>query len=346
MFANVIRRRGFTLVELLVVIAIIGILVALLLPAIQAAREAARRTQCVNNLKQIGIALHNAHNTFNKLPDGAAASFPQGASGHTVAGADPYAPAQWPYFLHFIMPYLEETAQHGIMKDFNFALKDPWLANENDWPVQLRDKPIQAYICPTDYDGGGPTKTQAQTPWPLAVSNYLGAFSGLNDQDIINEYAIRKGGTVAPSPFGTKDLTGKHAVFGINYGASMRQILDGTSKTVAVTEYLTGFPTDARGWFYTNRSSSKFIMFTITPNSSQPDNLYSSHCTSEHNAPQSNLPCVPGPTFMNFAGSRSHHPGGVNSLLCDASVQFYTDSISLLTWQALGWMDDGMVVQE
>jgi prepilin-type N-terminal cleavage/methylation domain-containing protein/prepilin-type processing-associated H-X9-DG protein len=339
-------RRGFTLVELLVVIAIIGILVALLLPAIQAAREAARRTQCMNNMKQIGLALLNSHDSYKKFPDGAAAGYPTN-SASAAASADPYSPAQWPYFLHFIMPFLEETSQFGIMKGYKFALKDPWSATTNDWPPELRDKVITGFICPSDAEGGGPTKLQAQSPWPLAVSNYLGAFSGLNDQDIINEYAIRKHQAPTGSPLGgSTDLTGKHAVFGINFGASMRQITDGTSKTIAVTEYLTGFSTDARGWFYTNRSSSKFIMFTITPNSSEPDNLYSSHCTPQHNRPEANLPCVPGPVFNNFAGSRSRHTGGVNSLLADGSVQFFSDSINLNAWRALGWMDDGLTVQQ
>jgi prepilin-type processing-associated H-X9-DG protein len=232
------------------------------------------------------------------------------------------------------------------MRGFNFALKDPWFASVDDWPPALRDKAISSFICPSDVEGGGPTKIQAQSPWPLAVSNYLGAFSGLNDQDVLNEYAIRKNQTPTGSPFGVTDLTGKHAVFGINFGASIRQITDGTSKTIAVTEYLTGFSDDARGWFYTNRSSSKFIMFTITPNSSEPDNLYASHCTPAHNQPQANLPCVAGPTFNNFAGSRSRHPGGVNSVLADGSVQFFSDSIDLTAWRALGWMDDGLVAQQ
>ena len=90
------RKRGFTLVELLVVIAIIGILVALLLPAIQAAREAANRSSCSNNLKQIGLALHNYHSTYGQFPPGA------------LGEPGPFGDPEWPYFLHALLPYLEQ----------------------------------------------------------------------------------------------------------------------------------------------------------------------------------------------------------------------------------------------
>jgi len=99
---NIKSRSAFTLVELLVVIAIIGILVALLLPAVQAAREAARRVQCVNNLHQFGIALHNYHNVHGQFPLG------------TVFNPGLFGPPQWPYFILKLLPYLEEHTLDGV----------------------------------------------------------------------------------------------------------------------------------------------------------------------------------------------------------------------------------------
>src|SRR5687767_3447022 len=106
------RRAGFTLVELLVVIAIIGILVALLLPAVQAAREAARRAQCTNNLKQIGIALHNYHDTYKTFPFGKGQSYP-GAAGY----------ARWSTHA-LILPFVEQNTLHASI-DFRFAPATP-----------------------------------------------------------------------------------------------------------------------------------------------------------------------------------------------------------------------------
>ena len=133
--ANGYRRRGFTLVELLVVIAIIGVLIALLLPAVQAAREAARRTQCTNNLKQIGLGLQNYHSAKNRFPFGANAGDENGPY-------DAHGCPEWPYFLDHLLPYLEETAMHNFTADVD-RLCDPWdignpaCGNCQPWPVEL-----------------------------------------------------------------------------------------------------------------------------------------------------------------------------------------------------------------
>src|SRR5258707_425762 len=110
------RSRGFTLVELLVVIAIIGILVALLLPAVQAAREAGRRTQCLNNLKQIGLAIHNYHDTLKRLPFGKGAPYPTPAAGY----------ARWSAHA-LILPFMEQGNPYGAI-DFNYAPATPGMA--------------------------------------------------------------------------------------------------------------------------------------------------------------------------------------------------------------------------
>jgi hypothetical protein len=136
------------------------------------------------------------------------------------------------------------------------------------------------------------------------------------------------------------------AVFTINRGAKFSEIIDGTSKTMALAEYLTGTPRDYRGLPVSHRAGLDFIYVTHTPNTSVPDNLLASvpgFCTPAANRPEDNLPCVPGDTASNFASARSRHAGGVYSVLCDGSVQFFADVIDISVWQALGWMQDGSV---
>lgn len=335
-------QGGFTLVELLVVIAIIGILIALLLPAVQAARESARRTQCSNNLKQIGLALHNYHAQNKRFPFGANAGTFSGGS-NCNSDNDAHCFPEWPYFLHWILPFLEEAQYYGAISSTGLEnIRDPWEASRNDWPAALLDQGFTAWLCPSEAKESGPIKSCHALD--LAGSNYLGIFSGCCEGDVLRDFHPREihcqlGATLA----GNRVRNGQRAVFGINRGASIPKIEDGSSKTLMVTEHLFGQSCELRGWIYTNRTTGKFIHVRNTPNTAAPDNVYTPLCPfagHKHNRPEENLPCEPGETCQNHAAARSYHPGGVNAVAADGNVRFYTDGIDLSTWQALGWMND------
>jgi prepilin-type N-terminal cleavage/methylation domain-containing protein/prepilin-type processing-associated H-X9-DG protein len=327
------RVRGFTLVELLVVITIIGILIALLLPAVQAAREAARRMQCANNMKQIGVALHNYHSAQGSLPMGCK---------HVV---------DWPHILYFVLPYMEQQALYDTLKKMQDAGVRPYDTGANAyWPAALKNASVAAYLCPSDGMGGrtkcatgGVVATDPNLP-QVYVANYLGIFSGLND----GETALDDPNHVMGSGGSTLDPK-RRAVFTYNFGATFAEIRDGLSNTLMFGEYLTGLPDDIRGWPITNRAGAQFLHMNLTPNSSAPDNLldFPGFCQNfKNNLPEANLPCVPGPTPANNVAARSRHPGGVHGLLCDGSVHFFSQNINVATWRALGWMNDGEVVTD
>ncbi|MEP3480899.1 MAG: DUF1559 domain-containing protein [Fuerstiella sp.] len=287
------RARGFTLIELLVVIAIIAILVSLLLPAVQQAREAARRTQCKNNLKQIGLALHNYHDIYNTFPIGAqnAATPASAALGNNEE--------MWGWSAS-ILPQIEQknlAEQLGISDN---RLSDV-LADAN--LRTLLQSPLAAFVCPSDpgselMDGGqlnggtGRNMTGnggAPTAFRVAKSNYIGN-CGYNDVNRQND-------------------NGKRGVFQVGDNYKIRDITDGTSNTIAVGERTTFCASGAWcGNRNPNGGGAQGADYTLG-RTSIPINLKDNRnhwCTE---------------------GFDSAHTGGAQFLLCDGSVHFLSENI-------------------
>jgi prepilin-type N-terminal cleavage/methylation domain-containing protein/prepilin-type processing-associated H-X9-DG protein len=337
------KFTGFTLVELLVVITIIGILIALLLPAVQAAREAARLSQCGNNMRQIGIALLNFEARTGAFPPGTMSSVR-----YNNTPPDPLINGgfQWTYLLHFLLPDLEMIAYYEAIKGPKFNVD---FYNDLVLLATLDKLPFGALQCPSDIISDNEWSTDdmlnangVYSKFPK--TNYLGIFSGQNDAE---GYAA--------------NILRRRAVFRYAKGTPISDITDGTSNTMAVAEYLKGRDSKdyAHGQFYTHRAGCQMLYVTLAPNSSTPDRLYNGWCVPNGYSPSDpsmNLPCVPDTNGDDaFASPRSRHPGGVNAVFCDGSVHFISDSINSNmpptfgfgsqnppgTWQRLGWMADG-----
>ena len=316
---------AFTLVELLVVIAIIGTLVGLLLPAIQAAREAARMSQCVNNLKQWGVAMHNHHDAVKALPYGNNRVNPPG----TEASKLNQAPSRRTFVVS-LWPYLEQSDL--------FSAYDPskgWY----DMTTNASGKTNQSlgavrathYYCPSDRPGAMWTANA----YVFCRSNYV-----TNHGPSVFYAAERK------SPFG---WTASHPSNGysyyIPYRTNFKDVTDGTSKTLLMSE-LRVTPSDGtldvRGTTM-NDQGTPWFMAVATPNSgSDQVNTPSAVCNNTETA---DMPCSVGGNNMAVA-ARSRHPGGVNAVMSDGSVRFFADSISLATWAALSTMNNGEQINE
>lgn len=207
-----LARRGFTLIELLVVIAIIAVLIALLLPAVQQAREAARRSQCKNNLKQMGLAMHNYHDVFNMFPMGACAR-PNGAGGPPGFGIDIFVGA-----FSSMLPYLEQ----GNLKNL-YNESSPWESQTHAVGTTV----IPVYLCPSSVG----SKIDSN---PMMAGFPVGAPDG---NLATTHYLLSKGATKEWCFAPTGNTVG---VFDINLKVGLRDITDGSSSTICIGEGATG----------------------------------------------------------------------------------------------------------
>ena len=285
------KPRAFTLVELLVVIAIIGILIALLLPAVQAAREAARRMQCTNNLKQIGLALHNYHDTFKTFPPGWIVMEDPTSTG-TGNANNVKNESEWGWGT-FVLPYMEQKPLYDQLLVDQRKLKD---AIVDDLPLVLTS--IESYLCPSGKSDPlnnnvafKDTGTNSGTDIRLATSNYGGCRGyGNQDQDYANNGVL----------FGGSGEAGR------GKSVSFSKITDGTSNVFAAGER----PQRARAfiWAGVRRINDANHVAFVTGISAYKMNY-------------------PGNGNEARRGFGSEHPDGANFLLCDGSVQFITDQI-------------------
>ncbi|MEX2169888.1 MAG: DUF1559 domain-containing protein [Pirellulales bacterium] len=300
-------RSGFTLVELLVVIAIIGILVALLLPAVQAAREAARRTECASNLKQLGLAALNYHGVYKVFPPGA--TWGPGAARSGMA------------FQVSLLPYTELGTVLEAMPDRSYS---------TTFPNQEVGRNVDAlFICPSD----GLEAIDQQAPgqnW--RTSNYSGVMGG---------------GIMEVQLMSNPSTCGHYNSDGVFYPESkirIKDITDGTSKTLILGERTYQLRLWTRGAYF-DGSPTALVCSISAKNIALPINSdTNTHC---YRANETGVPCpTPWPTKFNdlFFGSR--HPGGAQFVFGDGSVRFLQDNIDFQTYRRYGTRNDGLVIDD
>jgi prepilin-type N-terminal cleavage/methylation domain-containing protein/prepilin-type processing-associated H-X9-DG protein len=356
------NRRGFTLIELLVVIAIIAVLIALLLPAVQSAREAARRAQCVNNLKQLGLAVHNYVSQQGTLPLGDL--FPA-ATAYAANGVQGNGANEWSYcWTVCILPQIEQQPLHNAY-NFSFSYVNPGGGLGANTTVCFTQ--IAAYVCPSDGAGA-----RVAPPW--GSLGYVGNWGGPG------EIRTFTGTIISPNWGDNANAPGTNAI-------GIEAISDGTSNTALFSERLIGLqsaqpvrpgtsPDSKRGAFAAGvavtinnptqgtpttlalLAACKALPPMTTGVSNYNGRLWTvgypwNYVVNRYNhvgAPNSMM-CYASNSFSGPDGSAqdsipptSSHPGGVNVAMADGSVKFIKDSIGQQPWWALGTRAGGEVI--
>ncbi|WP_417746903.1 DUF1559 domain-containing protein [Rosistilla oblonga] len=323
-------RRGFTLVELLVVIAIIGILVGLLLPAVQSAREAARRMQCSNNMKQLGLALHNYHDTYQVFPSGCIDS-----NRKTNSPTDALNNNNGLGWGTLLLPFIEQSPLYDQISFETGSFGRSWQDKNNDGttndPIDSAKVVIDAFVCPSD-----PMSGLNSDKSDYGKSNYM---------VIAGRYAVQTDSNGSP-------LGQRNGMFFENSNRKFRDVIDGTSNTLFLSERTTqndnvnstqcgGAPCNWAGglWIGPRIVSSSaawhtgLYLFDVA-NVGGYDTGYSlTHGFGRSSA-----------TWGADWNAKGCHPGGMQATLGDGSVRFITETIDFDLYRNLHTPQDGNVI--
>jgi len=292
-----VRRRGFTLIELLVVIAIIAVLIALLLPAVQQARESARRSQCKNNLKQLGLAMHNYHDNFRV--------FPPGQFNYYGADLSPAGGTARGCWVQQLFPYVDQAP---LYNQYTAAVA----AGTPGHSFAGKETRLPGFMCPTD---------------PVAGKNLTaGATTAAASQGFHGNYVM----CAHDGEFIGNGTTGMNGIFFALSKTSLRDVIDGSSNTVMGSEVILTTDTashDLRGRYYNTWEGNNFFSTLRPPNTTIGDR--STYCIAGIFTP-----CAGSGNNVQY--SRSMHTGGAHALLADGAVRFVSSNISTLIWNGLG----------
>jgi prepilin-type N-terminal cleavage/methylation domain-containing protein/prepilin-type processing-associated H-X9-DG protein len=330
-----VLREGFTLIELLVVIAIIGVLVALLLPAVQQAREAARRTQCKNNLKQIGLAFHNYHDTFNMFP-------PDDTGEPGCCGPNPPNTAtgtpNWHGYTEYILPYIDQSTVYNQI-NFSIGLPDASLSPSTAGMLAAYGTVIPSYICPS----------------AARTSNKVTVFLPAGEYDNVSDVTYQTG-AMDYSPFGgmvgnsqamyalTVQATSPQAkregiLTNNNMRVNISQISDGSSNTLILYEKA------GRNDFW-KRGKLFLTNGTVGGGWADIDNWEDWVAGSLLNGDGPRGPCAINCSNESNRGAYSFHSGGIQILLADGSVRFLSENVSNVVFANLGTWQGGQITPE